>query len=325
MAAESNTSHLVDPFLLPFRKPSFDPVEYLDNNLPSLCSTKAAQTVEGAIPLSELCPLAQTLVSQLSANAAKLTTILTQLTDEVIRSGSRLAYEVEILRGNTLNLSEALTDALQDDLAKFVLSSPVDKLTKNKSDDIKSPKSQSSLERDPSFIRDLRTLCLVRSRLEAVIKTFGDAMAWNFPPSELSTASSFLSISGPDTGSGENECSVEEKGQQVLKKMNKEITDLLMSDDPIYGVEEATKRVQELQNLATVWKGTSEERARTNFVQNLAKMVEDRHRTIIRDKDQDSCLHRGSQKMPEAEKEIEESKPRAGYGFISQLQKLRGQ
>jgi hypothetical protein len=33
-----------------------------------------------------------------------------QLTDEILRSGGRLAYEVEVLRGETIGLSETLTE-----------------------------------------------------------------------------------------------------------------------------------------------------------------------------------------------------------------------
>jgi hypothetical protein len=56
--------------------------------------------------------------------------------------------------------------------------------------------------------------------------------------------------------------STEEKGQQVSRQLRDEIADLLIGGDPIDGIEAAAKRVEELKELAVVWKGTAEERAR---------------------------------------------------------------
>jgi hypothetical protein len=156
--------------------------------------------------------------------------------------------------------------------------------------------------------------------LETVIKTFGDAMAWTFPPSEVSVSSSFLSVSAPEPGSDMH--STEEKGQQVSKQLRDEIADLLIGGDPIDGIEAAAKRVEELKELAIVWKGTAEERARIKFVESLAKMVEDRHRDLLREAEQDSRLRQRVETLHE-EVEVSSGDSR-GYGFISQLQKLRG-
>jgi len=334
---EPKSAHVTDPALQPFLNPSFDPAEYLNATLPSLQTSNVSQPAKGSVPLAELSTQTQTLLSHLSAHTTRLTSTLTQLTDEILRSGSRLAYEVEVLRGETLGLSEALTEGLQDDVAKFVPGGLDQDLTRRqsrvetnghrrRSSTITVPKTPIREEApaivDPPFILKLRTLTLVRSRLETVIKTFGDAMSWTFPPSEVSVTSSFLSVSAPEPGSDMH--STEEKGQQVSKQLRDEIADLLIGGDPIDGIEAAAKRVEELKELAIIWKGTAEERARTKFVESLARMVEDRHRDLLREAEQDSRLRQRVETLHE-DVEVSSGENRSqGYGFISQLQKLRG-
>jgi hypothetical protein len=331
---EPKSAQVADPSLQPFLNPSFDPADYLNATLPSLQSSG-----RGGVPLAELSAQTQTMLSQLSANTTRLTTALTQLTDEILRSGSRLAYEVEVLQGETLGLSEALTEGLQEDVVKFVSNGLDQDLarkqsrtletngTRRRSSTIAAPKTPVREEPpplvDPPYITKLRTLTLVRERLDTVIKTFGDAMAWTFPPSEVSVSSSFLSVSAPEPGSEMH--STEEKGQQVSKKLRDQIADLLIGGDPIDGIEAAAKRVEELKDLATVWKGTAEERARVKFVDNLAKLVEDRHRDLLMEAEQDGGLRSRVETLHEEKvSNTGENKPQGGYGFISRLQKLRG-
>ena len=148
-------------------------------------------------------------------------------------------------------------------------------------------------------------------------------MSWTFPPSEVSVSSSFLSVSAPEPGSEMH--STEEKGQQVSKKIRDEIADLLIGGDPIDGIEAAARRVEELKDLATVWKGTAEERGRVKFVDSLAKLVEDRHRELLREAEQDGRLRQRVETLHEVnDSGVEEDKPQSGYGFLSRLQKLRG-
>lgn len=332
---EPKSSHVADPALQSFLNPSFDPADYLNATLPSLQTS--AIPAKGSVPLAELSAQTQTLLSQLSAHTTRLTTTLTRLTDDILRSGSRLAYEVEILRGEVLGLSEALTEGLQEDVTKFVPGGLEKELarrpsrtaetngTRRRASTITAPKTPIREEpppiADPPYITQLRTLTLVRSRLDDVIKTFGDAMEWTFPPSEVSVTSSFLSVSAPEPGSDMH--SVEEKGQQVSKKLRDEIADLLIGGDPVDGIEAAAKRVEELKELAIVWKGTAEERARVKFVESLAKMVEDRHRDLLREAENDGSLRKRVETLQE-EVSTGENKPQSGFGFISQLQKLRG-
>jgi hypothetical protein len=338
LAIEPKSTHVADPLLQPFLNPAFDPAEYLNSTLPSLHNSNVSQPPKGSVPLAELSTQTQTLLSQLSTNTTRLTTTLTQLTDEILRSGSRLAYEVEVLRGETLGLSETLTEGLQEDVAKFVPGGLDQDLARKppKSTEVngharkisvaapKTPIREDNPVMDPPYITQLRTLTLVRSRLDAVIKTFGDAMAWTFPPSEVSVTSSFLSVSAPEPGSDMH--STEEKGQLVSKKLRDEIADLLIGGDPVDGIEAAAKRVEELKDLAIVWKGTAEEKARVKFVESLARLVEDRHRDLLRDAEQGSRLsHRVETLGKEEESESSgENKAQGGYGFLSQLQKLRG-
>ncbi|KAH8670450.1 hypothetical protein BGZ60DRAFT_527921 [Tricladium varicosporioides] len=335
---EPKSTHVADPALQPFLNPAFDPAEYLNSSLPSVQSSHSSHSAKGSVPLAELSTQTQTLLSQLSAHTTRLTSTLTQLTDEILRSGSRLAYEVEILRGETLGLSEALTEGLHEDVIKFVPSGLESELMKKqakiselnghsrRASIIPPPKTpireESTTIIDPPYITQLRTLTLVRERLDTVIKTFGDAMAWTFPPSEVSVTSSFLSVSAPEPGSDMH--STEEKGQQVSKKLRDEIADLLIGGDPVDSIEAATKRVAELKELAIVWKGTAEERARVKFVENLAKLVEDRHRELLRDSEPDSRIRQRADSLREEENSASEIKSQGGYGFISQLQKFRG-
>jgi hypothetical protein len=337
------SSHVADPALQPFLAPSFDPADFFNTTLPHLQTPSSSQHARSQeVPLAELSTQTQTLLSNLSTHTTRLTTTLTQLTDEILRSGSRLAYEVEVLRGETVGLSEALTEGLQDDIAKFVPDGLDQHLVARKHSTIgararsstitpvpKTPPVEDSIveNTDPQYVNQLRTLTSVRGRLETVIKTFGDAMSWTFPPSEVSVSSSFLSVSAPEPGSEAH--SVEEKGQQVSKKLREEIADLLVtSGDPGDGIESAAKRVEELKELVKVWKGTAEEKARVKFVEGLAKIVEDSHRELLRDSEKDGRSNATSLSR-EVSRSLEgtasdEGKPQTGYGFINQLQKMRG-
>ncbi|KAK4644859.1 hypothetical protein QC761_308630 [Podospora bellae-mahoneyi] len=351
--AQPLSDHVADPFLADFLSPTFDPATYLNNTLPN------------SLPLSDLSITTQSSLSQLSAHTTRLTTILTQLTDEIIRSGSRLAYEVEVLRGETISLTETLTETLDSPISKFIPgggiksilhpssseSNPAPTTTTSRSRALSSlpPPPPPPLENppipDPEYISQLRTLSLVRSRLAETQATFGSAMAFVFPPSETSVSSSFLSVSAPDTGA----LSTEEKGQQVLKELKQEILDLLDNkEDPIKGVEDAAKRVEELKDLCQVWKGTAEERGRQKFVEGLARLVGERHERLLREVTgqghrRGESNGRLQQQQEEGENKEGDNKGAAaagqggggnaaaaggggygGYGLISQLQKLRG-
>ena len=355
---QPRSAHVADPFLRDFLSPSFEPAAYLNSILPplqgSLGTSSSATTKPNLAPVSlaNLSIQAQSAISQLNAHTTRLSNTLTQLTDDILRSGGRLAYEVELLRGETLGLSEALTEGLHDDIAKFVLGglqeSSADAhatsahqrrlsvavtpaLSVTADDTVSTSETKTGVAPDePSYISQLRTLTRVRSRLDLVIKTFGDAMEFVFPPSEVSVSSSFLSVSAPDAG-GESH-STEEKGQQVLQSLRDEISALLTGPDPIKGIEDAAHRIEALKDLSVVWKGTAEEKGRAKFIESLARMVEDRHRELLREVEQSSRKDSGKpdgevglqRAGGEADTVQAENKGYGGYGLISQLQKLRG-
>ncbi|OAQ98602.1 hypothetical protein LLEC1_03930 [Akanthomyces lecanii] len=354
--------HTSDDFVQDFLGSSFDPAAFLNAKLPPLAPRSGTSAPAGAVPLADLSQQANALLSQLNAHTTRLSSTLTQLTDDIVRSGSRLAYEVELLRGETLCLQETMHETLQDDIAQFLpegvrgrkekeRESPAGEDEKETGDDGKdNPKEKTahaelplptgakadSTSNEPTYVQQLRTLTLVRSRIETVVKTFGDAMDFGFPPSELSVSSSFLSVSAPEPGSEQQ--SSEERGQQTLKKLRDEINGLLRpaapdssNADPVAGIEKAANRIEELKELNNVWKGTAEEKGRSRFIESLAKMVEDRHKELMRELDQqrspakktaaDSAARRTG--SPAFGDEARPQPPPGGFGLISQLQKLR--
>ncbi|KAM3565106.1 hypothetical protein MY1884_000356 [Beauveria asiatica] len=345
--------HTSDDFVQDFLEPSFDPAAFLNAKLPPLAprsssSSAAAAMPAGAVPLADLTQQANALLSQLSAQTTRLSSTLTQLTDDILRSGSRLAYQVELLRGETLSLNETLHEKLQEDIAKFLPDGIQGKQDEKGNESVAGENGQDEERKDkaneagasnePTCVQQLRTLTLVRSRLEDVVKIFGDAMDFGFPPSEVSVSSSFLSVSAPEPGSDQQ--SSEAKGQQNLKKLRDEISSLLRPDrdggaDPIAGIERAANRIEELKTLNAVWRGTAEEKGRSRFIESLAKMVEDRHKELMREMEQqqqqrgaspakktgDGMVRRTG--SPALGDETRPAQPPGGFGLMSQLQKLR--
>lgn len=338
------SSHTSDKFLQDFLNPSFDPAAYINATLPPLAQ-KSASSVD-AVSLVELSTQAQTLISQLNAHTTRLSNTLTQLTDDILRSGSRLAYEVELLRGETLSLEETIHETLQEEIKMFVPGGlrqaesgkgntatadpePHDDSQKDSHPETSENDGNYGEGEDPEFVKQLQTLTLVRSHLESVIKTFGDAMDFGFPPSEVSVSSSFLSVSAPEPGTEQQ--SSEEKGQQVLQRLRGEISTLLSKsqEDPVQGIEKAAEKIEGLKQLASVWKGTAEEKGRAKFIESLAKMVEDRHRELLREAEQAARRDvtprqsKVSGGRDSAATEDGKTLP-GGFGLMNQLQKLRG-
>lgn len=212
---------------------------------------------------------------------------LTQLTDEILRGGGRLAYEVEVLRGETVGLGDILlhgggsSTGIGGDIERFVPEgSSLEKDTEETEEAGEAGDTEAKATKpDPDYITKLRTLNQVRSRLDEVVHVFGDSMEWPVPPSELSLTSSFISVSAPDLGPEAQ--SLEHKGQEIMKKLRTEVTDLLDSDGGgEAGLEAASRRVEAVRSLAQVWKGTAEEKARNRFVDGLDKIVDDRRKAL---------------------------------------------
>ncbi|KAF2642518.1 hypothetical protein P280DRAFT_467860 [Massarina eburnea CBS 473.64] len=330
MAVTPRSSHVSDPALAPFLQPHFDPAEHLNAALPalSLSSLSSRPLKQGnAVPLADLSSQTADLLSQLNAHTTRLSTILTQLTDDILRSGARLAYEVEVLRGETLGLTETLTDDLATDVKKFLPGGLSLKALKPETGSENPATEDAEKEKEdagkqeataPPYISQLHTLTLVRTRLETIIKVFGEAMHWSLPPSEISLTSSLINISAPEPGSDAS--SREQKGKEFAASLRSEIADLLNGDD----VEAANIRIQALRDLAQVWKGTAEEKARYKFVEGLAKMAEERQRMLGGEREK---------KMPRAGKSVGTgaSKPASPApapqtirgGFLDNLQRIR--
>lgn len=330
-----------------FADPNFDPADFLNDSLSPLTVASLqpnASRAPGSVPLTELSTQVQTLLSQISAQNVRLSSTLSQLSDEILRSGGRLAYEVEVLRGETIGLSETLTEVLRDDIAKFVPETPNTTVastsrknvvteetaegattTKDEKEEEDDEDTDETAERDatmadPEYITNLRTLNQVRSRLENVVQTFGDAMEWPLPPSEISFSSSFISVSGPDISvDGSDQ---EAKGQEVMKKLRTETLELLDSEGGgRAGLEAATRRVETLRTLATVWKGSAEEKARQRFVDNLARLVDERRRNLEHQQAMAEQNQRGPKPRSEQRRDSDSGAP-AG-GLFRNLQRLK--
>lgn len=249
--------------LQPFLATSFDPADYLNSALPSWSSS--GQPREGTASLAELNTQTQTLVSQLNAQLTRLSNTLTQQTDDILRTGGRLAYEVEMLRGDATGLADVLVDGLHDEILKFVpqgISLDAEKAA-NGADD--APKELPTAQSQPDYVERLKQLAIVKDKLDTVIRVFGDAMDWHLPPSEA--ASSVIGMP-----SAADNAELERRGKEYMQKQKAEIADLVDADDDAYEV--ALQRVEALRKLSVVWKGTAEERPRTKFVDELESIID---------------------------------------------------
>lgn len=342
---QPKSAHVADPFLQEFLQPGFDPAAYWNATLGGASGAAAAAAAAGAsrtrspasgaagrlaaaassaTATADRAAQAQATLSQLGAHTSRLTTVLTQLTDDILRSGRRLAYEVQLLRGETLGLGEVVEKhlALLDETdSGIAAAAPNGDEKKGETTNIEKaedgeegtengaaaaaaaaaatagdPTASSS---EPPSLAQLRMLAQVRSRLDAVIRTFGEAMEFIMPPSAISVTSSFLSVSGPDqesgggsgsarSGGGQDAAtttSMEDKGQNILRGLRDEIARLLEGANVNDGAEAAAARVEALRTLCRVWAGTAEEKARLKFIESLQRMVEDKQRELDRERE----------------------------------------
>ncbi|KAM0708216.1 hypothetical protein Q7P35_004866 [Cladosporium inversicolor] len=306
------SSHASDQLVQPFLQPDFDPATYLNSTLPSLSLSNARTTKGNAVPLPELSVQTQALLSQLNAQTTRLSNSLTQLTDEIIRSGGRLAYEVEVLRGETTGLTDSLDNGLKKD---------TELLAPAKQASEEAGPTDTATTQEPEYLQNLRTLSTLRARLDSVIQVFGAATAWPVAPSEVASgASSFISVSGPEAT--EENRNREAKAKAYTDSLRAEINTLLSSDDAT-GLEAAAERVEELRSLAEVWKGTAEEKARTKIVESLVKTMEDKQKAMGRRAD--------GRRQPERAVDMRygdldgrgAGAGEGGYGFLQNLRNLK--
>jgi ElaB/YqjD/DUF883 family membrane-anchored ribosome-binding protein len=251
-----------DDALRPFLAANFDPTDFLNSTLPSWSSASQSSS------LAELNVQTQTLVSQLNAQLTRLTSNLTQLTDDILRSGGRLSYEVEMLRGDSGGLTDVL-DGLREEIKMFlpqgIEASGAAKEVNGTSETSAAEKSSLST---PDYVLKLNTLALIKDRLDTVIKVFGSAMDWPAEP--------VSSVLGTTTAAENQE--LQRKAKEYMQKQRSEISELVdaavdTDDEDAYNT--ALQRVEGLRKLATVWKGTAEEKTRLRLVNELEKIIED--------------------------------------------------
>ncbi|MCJ1398483.1 hypothetical protein MMC11_001683 [Xylographa trunciseda] len=327
-APPSRSPYTSDPLLQPFLSPTFDPTAYLNSTLPTLSFSTGPSKPSNTLSLSELTTQTQSHVAQLSAQTSRLTTTLTALTDDIIRSGSRLAYEVEVLRAEAISLSEALTETLKPDIEQFVPGGV--KIQSRASFTGSTPASPNAVrhpqqtteelpdevnDTEPEALTSLRTLHHVRLSLQRIISTFDAALSWPLPPSTLSISSSLISVSSPSTDSHP---SLEAAGQEASSRLKNEINDLL-AIGPEEGVLAAEKRVEGLRELVGVWKGTVEEKPRMKFVESLARTVAERRREV---EAKGGLVGRG-RASSEVANDGSKGTGEGGKGFLRNLQRLR--
>ena len=314
--AEPKSAHVSDASVQPFLQDEFDPADYLNNALPglSVSSTNRGNQYGRSVPLPELSTQLQTLLTQLNAQTSRLSTALTQLTDEIIRSVGRLSYEVELLRGETIGLKDSLDNGLRKDVELFV--PPKDARDSTNDETGVRNESEKAASSEPEYLAQLKTLTQVRERLDTVIKVFGDAMQWPLAPRDMSLTSSLISVSAPD-----DDRDREEKGKAYVERLRTEINTLIGSGNDVASLEEAAARIDELRHLAEVWRGTAEEKARLKLVENLQKPVEERIKALEQSRKPTGPargvdLRYGS--MNDARIVSE-----GGYGFLQNLRNLR--
>lgn len=254
----------------------FDPIQYLNDILPPLTLSSQGAKQNRASQLQTTATEITSRVSKLNAYNARVSTELTTLTDEILRSGNKLAYEVEVLRSDANSLYDLLSESLQEDIKHFVQ----EDTTREALEIVEDGEATSPLARnDPDFMQQLRLLGQVKARLEEVIRVFGDALKWPVPPSDVSVASSLISVSAPELGVASS--AEDDKARATIRLFREELADLLSSEGGgVAGLEAANKRLGEWQNLALVWKGTAEEKARNRVVDGFAKIVDDRRRQL---------------------------------------------
>lgn len=263
--------------------PEFDPIQYLNDSLPNLNITsqgssanknRVAQLLASSTDI-------QAQLAKLNAYNVRTSAELTASTDEILRSSNRLAYEVEVLRSDANTLFDLLSETLKDDIRHFVGDDMVVKMG-DIADEAKDEVTRNGGSRgtsDPEFMQQLRMLDHVKSRLEQVVQVFGEALKWPIPPSDVSMASSLISVSAPELGMAN---SIEDdKARAIIRHYREELVELLNSEGGGYaGVDAAQKRVEEFRVLALVWKGTAEEKARSRVVDSFAKVVDERKRAL---------------------------------------------
>ena len=111
-----------------------------------------------------------------------------------------------------------------------------------------------------------------------MIHVFGDAMSWPLAPSEASNTASSLASSSITAETRIHK----EKAKQYCEALQQELRDLGSGGNSLAGLDTATARLDAQRELAEVWKGTAEERARLKIVESLQKSLDERREMLTR-------------------------------------------
>lgn len=286
----TRSPHVADPSLTPFLRTEFDAADYLNYTLPALTSPSSLATLSSET---------QNLLGTLNTQATRLTSTLTQLTDEILRSGSRLAYQVDVLRGESISLNETLNEKLKGDIDILVAQKDIN--TSNVTTNGQGAENETYpglSPSEPTHIARLRLLSDVRLRLDAVIHLFGAALAWPTPP----TASSFISVSAPPTSEAE------EKSKEHAEAFKAELQGHIAAGDD----KAVLAKLEQLKALLGIWKGTAEEKLREKFVGEVTKIAEDRIRERDRDSDQHASPRRNTRNIAASRTQQDHHVPNTG-------------
>jgi hypothetical protein len=346
LSDEAKSSHVADVFLAPFLTSEFDAADYFNQSLPALSASNAGArgTLGRNAPLSDIASQLQALLSQINAQASRVSNGLTRLTDDIVRSGGKLVYEVELLRGEVLSTNDAISTRLKHDMdllappAHFKSSGPGQdtRADKDTGDILEEdlvegltdvPATRDDTELEPEFLLRLRTLTTIRTRLDAVVKVFGSAMQWPVAPSEVaSNSSAIISIAAPGPDGSDRE----EKAKSYLESLQTELAASLAAG--VEGLEVASAKVDEMRSLAEVWRGTSEEKARARLVEALQKSVDEKAKTV--NPGRRAGVTQGSRLMDyryggfdgsAVASKITKTATAGGYGFLQNLRDFKNE
>ncbi|KAL9602679.1 MAG: hypothetical protein Q9219_001669 [cf. Caloplaca sp. 3 TL-2023] len=125
----NKSSHLSEPSLHAFLSPTFSAPSYLNSSFPpppappsAVPKSTTSPTTTTPQSLTSIVSQTQSHISTLSAHTSRLSATLTALTDDILRSSSRLTYEIELLRGEANGLIFALSEPgdLNDAITTFL-------------------------------------------------------------------------------------------------------------------------------------------------------------------------------------------------------------
>ncbi|KAL7272523.1 hypothetical protein RUND412_004665 [Rhizina undulata] len=334
--SSSSSALLSDPILAPFLSSNFSASTYINSSLPPLLPpptlSSAKSSKPGAETLSALSSKATTLLSTLDLHTQRLIAHLQTLTDEILRVGPRLGYEVDLLRGDVIGLGETLEVTLVSDIARFSSLN-----TSGEGTEIEDNGGEPRPQDKPEVLDKLEMLATVRSRLEEVIRIFGEAMDWGLPtetPEEPPPAPANPYAASMSTPALPTAPPLSNNGKLVRgQNPTDEILYLLASND----IAGARKRVDELKHLATVFHGTIEGPARSAVVEALdARIQEEEAKEKNKRKvSEDAAGGKGDGEKGDNGKEKADDAAGAGagswgtgregyYGLINQLSRMRG-